>query len=237
MYRTTADSVSPSRAGHSTPRVFPVVPEAPPRATTKKSKPKANTTAKRTPAPAKGTKPTGVTKKKASAAKTAKPKSKTTKAKDEVKGAAEKVESKVQKAPAKKVCVFFFYYLFFLRHIGNRIWVFASSDSSLKPLSQDHHLKIIIPSNESQFSVSSSTSVTYTNSLGPNFHCTCKCIPQFQVLLCLLQPGRGILLFRLKHCILITSTLNITQLQASPTLFPLFGIFIPRRKTLPQEKL
>jgi hypothetical protein len=86
--------------GNSKPRVFPKVEEpTTTKTTTKKAKPKANTTAKRAPkaTTTKASKPTGVTKKKAA------PKKKTTVA-TKVKGEAEKVVGAVTANPAKKVC-------------------------------------------------------------------------------------------------------------------------------------
>lgn len=86
--------------GNSKPRVFPKVEEpATTKTTTKKAKPKANTTAKRAPkaTTTKASKPTGVTKKKAA------PKKKTTVA-AKVKGEAEKAAGAVTANPAKKVC-------------------------------------------------------------------------------------------------------------------------------------
>lgn len=79
-------------------QVFPVVEEKTVTKKVTKPKTKANTTAKRTPA-TKGSKPTGVTKKKATVVK----KTKTPTAGDVVKGAAKKVEGAVTKNPAKKV--------------------------------------------------------------------------------------------------------------------------------------
>lgn len=86
--------------GNSKPRVFPKVEETTTtKTTTKKAKPKANTTAKRAPkaTTTKASKPTGVTKKKAA------PKKKTTVA-TKVKGEAEKAVGAVTANPAKKVC-------------------------------------------------------------------------------------------------------------------------------------
>jgi hypothetical protein len=91
--------------GNSKPRVFPKVEETTTtKTTTKKAKPKANTTAKRAPkaTTTKASKPTGVTKKKAA------PKKKTTAA-TKVKGEAEKAVGAVTANPAKKVCAPFTY--------------------------------------------------------------------------------------------------------------------------------
>lgn len=88
--------------GNSKPRIFPKVEETTTtKSTTKKAKPKANTTAKRAPkaTTTKAAKPAGVTKKKAA------PKKKTTvdsKAAGAVEKAADAVESGAKKV--KKVC-------------------------------------------------------------------------------------------------------------------------------------